>query len=69
MNDRQHREMLHAHDYYRAAQYLIRKYGAEAGDRAAMRAARLAADGFAEIHAMWRLLTVTVREIEDRGRR
>jgi hypothetical protein len=63
------RGMLNPDDYYRAARYLIGEYGPAAGDRAASRAAQLAAEGCRDVHEMWRLLAVTVREIEERAHR
>ena len=56
--------MLKATDFYRAANYLISRYGDEAGDRAANRASALGAAGDADLQAIWERLLATVREIE-----
>ncbi len=59
--------MLTPHDYYRAAKYLISTHGTDAGPRAAARAAQLAGDGTPIVYEIWRLLAVTIREIEQRA--
>ena len=59
--------MLTAHDYYRAAKYLISTHGVDAGPRAAARAAQLAGEASPIVCEMWRLLAVTIREIEQQA--
>ena len=55
--------MLQPRDYYRAATYLLGRYGDDAVQRASNRATELHAQGEANLHAIWKVLAATLSEI------
>jgi hypothetical protein len=57
--------MLLPTDFRRAAKYLISRYGAEAGERARLRANELHEAGDANLHKIWSVLAATVAEINS----
>ena len=61
--------MLLPTDFWRAAKYLISRYGEEAGDRAQLRANELHDAGEANLHKIWSVLAATVVELDSAARR
>jgi hypothetical protein len=59
--------MLLPTDFWRAARYLISRYGAEAGERARLRANELHEAGETGLHNIWSVLAATVAEIDSAG--
>jgi hypothetical protein len=57
--------MLQPSDFWKAAKYLIGRYGAEAGSRADRRATALRDQGDAGGHTTWRILATTVFELQS----
>lgn len=57
--------MLLPTDFRRAAHYLISRYGAEAGERARIRANELDAAGEPGLHEIWSVLAATVAELDS----
>jgi len=57
--------MLLPTDFWRAAKYLISRYGAEAGERARLRANELHESGEMGLHKIWSVLAATIAEIES----
>jgi hypothetical protein len=68
MSDGRLQGALSAHDYVRAAKYLLGEYGRDAHSRASARAAQLAGENTPVVHEMWRVLAQTIGELE-RGQR
>jgi len=58
--------MLLPTDFWRAAKYLISRYGAEAGERAQLRATELGEAGETNLHKIWKVLAATVAELNAR---
>ncbi len=58
--------MLLPNDFWRAAKYLVSRYGAEAGDRATLRANELREAGETNLHDIWSILAATVAEVNSR---
>jgi hypothetical protein len=56
--------MLLPSDFWRAAKYLIGRYGAEAGGRAGRRAVALRDQGDLNGHKTWGVLAATVAELQ-----
>jgi hypothetical protein len=56
--------MLQPSDFWRAARYLIGRYGADAGDRAGRRAAALRDQGDSSGHKIWHVLATTISELQ-----
>ncbi len=59
--------MLLPSDFWRAAKYLISRYGAEAGDRARLRANELHEAGETDLHEIWSVLATTIAEMNAAG--
>jgi len=59
--------MLRPTDFYRAAVYLLGRYGEDAWPRASNRAAELRSAGNG-IHAIWDVLAATIQEVEKHHR-
>jgi len=59
--------MLLPTDFWRAAKYLISRYGAEAGERARLRANELSEAGEANLHNIWSVLATTIAELDSAG--
>ena len=57
--------MLTPKDFYRAAVYLVGRYGDDAWPRASNRAAELRSAGD-EISSIWDVLAATIQEVEKR---
>ncbi len=57
--------MLTPKDFYRAAVYLVGRYGDDAWPRASNRAAELRSAGD-DISAIWDVLAATIEEVEKR---
>ena len=55
--------MLLPTDFWRAAKYLVSRYGAEAGERARLRANELHEAGETHLHKIWSVLATTIAEI------
>jgi len=55
--------MLLPTDFWRAAKYLVSRYGAEAGERARLRANELHEAGEMHLHKIWSVLATTIAEI------
>jgi len=55
--------MLRPNDFYRAAVYLLGRYGDDAWPRASSRAAELRSAGD-QIFAIWDVLAATIQEVE-----
>lgn len=60
--------MLLPNDFRRAANYLISRYGAEAGDRAASRATELREAGENDLHQIWSVLAATIVQLHSSQR-
>lgn len=58
--------MLLPTDFWRAAKYLISRYGSEAGERAQLRANELREAGEINLHKIWHVLAATVAELDSR---
>ena len=56
--------MLLPTDFWRAAKYLVSRYGPEAGERARLRATELEEAGEAGLHKIWSVLAATVAELD-----
>lgn len=61
--------MLLPTDFWRAAKYLISRYGPEAGERAQLRANELREAGETNLHSIWNVLAATVAELNARQSR
>ena len=59
--------MLLPTDFWRAAKYLISRYGAEAGERARLRANELHETGETSLHKIWSVLATTIAELDSAG--
>ncbi|MBV8535905.1 MAG: hypothetical protein JO128_09955 [Alphaproteobacteria bacterium] len=57
--------MLLPADFWRAAKYLISRYGVDAGERARLRANELNEAGEAALHEIWSALARTIVELES----
>jgi hypothetical protein len=57
--------MLLPTDFWRAAKYLISRYGAEAGERARLRSNELREAGETNLHKIWNVLAATVAELDS----
>lgn len=58
--------MLLPTDFWRAAKYLISRYGSDAGERAQLRANELREAGEINLHKIWHVLAATVAELDSR---
>lgn len=58
--------MLLPTDFWRAAKYLISRYGSDAGERAQLRANELREAGETNLHKIWHVLAATVAELDAR---
>ena len=59
--------MLLPTDFWRAAKYLISRYGAEAGERARLRANELHEAGETNLHTIWSIVATTIAELDSAG--
>jgi len=59
--------MLLPTDFWRAAKYLISRYGADAGERARLRANELNEAGEPNLHEIWSVLATTIVELDSAG--
>ena len=59
--------MLLRTDFWRAAKYLISRYGAEAGERARLRANELHEAGETNLYNIWSVLAATIAELNSAG--
>lgn len=60
--------MLLPTDFWRAAKYLVSRYGTEAGERARLRATELQEAGELGLHKIWSVLAATVAELDSANR-
>lgn len=58
--------MLLPSDFWRAAKYLISRYGPDACERANSRANELRESGDTSLHKIWSILAATVAELSAR---